>query len=112
MFGLVRILDTLSAGRPLCARLLRRYPLFALTAALSLAVGIGANTAVFTIANSLLRFSPDGVAEPDRLVDIGRSFERAALRFQSRLPIPTISTSAVARRRSSMSTRICCFRGT
>jgi predicted permease len=32
-------------------RLLRRDPLFALTAALSLAVGIGANTATFTLAN-------------------------------------------------------------
>src|SRR4030095_16630336 len=35
-------------------RLLRRYPLFALTAALSLAVRRGANTSVFTIANAVL----------------------------------------------------------
>jgi predicted permease len=55
------------------ARLLRRNPLFALTAALSLAIGIGANTTIFTIANALLFKPPVGVVEPDRLVDVGRS---------------------------------------
>src|SRR5436190_1788464 len=57
-------------------RLLRRNPLFALTAALSLAVGIGANTTVFTVANALLFRAPAGVAEPGRLVDIGRTVRR------------------------------------
>ncbi len=55
------------------ARLLRCNPLFALTAVLSLAIGIGANTTIFTIANALLFKPPAGVVEPDRLVDIGRS---------------------------------------
>src|SRR5262249_11413561 len=55
------------------ARLLRRNPLFALTATLSLAIGIGANTTTFTIANALLFKPPPGVVEPDRLVDVGRS---------------------------------------
>ncbi len=54
-------------------RLLRRQPLFTLTATLSLAIGIGANTTIFTVANALLFRSPTGVAEPRRLVDIGRS---------------------------------------
>lgn len=54
-------------------RLLRRNPLFALTAALSLAVGIGANTTIFSIANALLFRPPAGVADAHRLVDIGRS---------------------------------------
>ncbi|MGH9887895.1 MAG: ABC transporter permease, partial [bacterium] len=54
-------------------RLLRRSPLFALTAALSLAVGIGANTAIFTVVNALLLRPLSGVVEPARLVDIGRS---------------------------------------
>ena len=53
------------------ARLLRRNPIFALTAALSLAIGIGANTTVFSIANRLLLREPAGVTDPDRLVDIG-----------------------------------------
>ena len=55
------------------ARLLRRNPLFALTATLSLAIGIGANTTIFTIANALLFKPPAGVVEPSRLVDVGRS---------------------------------------
>jgi len=54
-------------------RLLRRDPLFTLTAALSLAIGIGANTTVFTVANALLLQSPAGLVEPHRLVDIGSS---------------------------------------
>lgn len=39
-------------------RLLRRNPLFTLTAVLSLAIGIGANTTIFTIANGLLFRAP------------------------------------------------------
>jgi predicted permease len=52
-------------------RLLLRNPIFALTAALSLAIGIGANTTVFSVANRLLLRDPIGVADPGRLVDIG-----------------------------------------
>src|SRR5262245_3052614 len=54
-------------------RLLRRNPVFALTAALSLAIGIGANTTIFTVANALLFKPPAGVVDPGRLVDVGRS---------------------------------------
>jgi predicted permease len=66
------------AGRDLrqAARLLRRDPLFTLTAALSLAIGIGANTTIFTVANALLFQPPAGVVEPNRLVDIGSSRNR------------------------------------
>ena len=38
---------------------------------LSLAIGIGANTTIFTVANALLFRPPTGVLEADRLVDIG-----------------------------------------
>jgi predicted permease len=55
------------------ARLLWSDPLFSLTATLSLAIGIGANTTVFTLADALLFQPAPGVAEPDRLVDIGAS---------------------------------------
>ena len=51
-------------------RLLGRNPIFALTAALSLAIGIGATTTIFTVANALLLRAPAGVADPDRLADI------------------------------------------
>ena len=54
-------------------RLLRRNPLFTLTAALSLAIGIGANTTIFSIANALLFQPPAGVVDVGRVVDIGRS---------------------------------------
>jgi predicted permease len=54
-------------------RLLRRNPIIAATAAASLAIGIGANTAIFTVANALLFRAPVGVSEPARLVDIGVS---------------------------------------
>jgi len=55
------------------ARLLWRNPLFALTAALSLAVGIGATTTIFTVANGLLLRAAPGVSDPSRLVDISRT---------------------------------------
>ena len=54
-------------------RLLRRSPLFTITAALSLAIGIGANTTIFSIASALLLRPLPGLAETDRLVDVGRT---------------------------------------
>jgi len=54
-------------------RLLRRNPLFALTAALSLSIGIGATTTVFTVANGLLFRAPSGVGSPETLVDISHT---------------------------------------
>jgi predicted permease len=52
-------------------RLLRRSPIFTATAALSLAIGIGANTAIFTVANALLFRPPAGIANPSELLVIG-----------------------------------------
>jgi len=52
-------------------RLLRRSPVVTIVATVSLAIGIGANTTVFTIANALLFQPPAGVVESSRLVDIG-----------------------------------------
>src|SRR5688500_8103744 len=68
-------MDSLLQDLRFAFRLLRRNPLFTLTAALSLAIGIGANTTIFSIANALLFKVPAGVADPDRGVDIGRSQE-------------------------------------
>ena len=67
------MLDGIAQDLRYAVRLLRRNPLFALTAALSLAIGIGANTTIFTVANALLLRPPADIADPGRLVDIGRS---------------------------------------
>jgi predicted permease len=53
------------------ARLLGRNPALTITATLSLAIGIGADTTIFTVANALLLQPPAGVIESSRLVDIG-----------------------------------------
>jgi predicted permease len=60
-----------SLGRDLrdAIRLLRRSPGFAFVAIASLALGIGANTAVFSVFDALV-FKPLAVREPDRLVQI------------------------------------------
>ncbi len=60
-------MSTLMADLRLAARGLRRSPLFATVAILSLALGIGANTAIFTLIDQiLLRRLP--VKDPDQLV--------------------------------------------
>jgi hypothetical protein len=62
------------------ARMLCKQPGFTLVAVLTLAFGIGANTAIFSVANALLFRPPVGVAKPGELVDIGRSRGGGGLR--------------------------------
>lgn len=50
-------------------RALRQAPLFTAIAVLTLGLGIGANSAIFTVVNAVF-FRPVPVAEPERLVDV------------------------------------------
>jgi predicted permease len=69
------LLDTLLQDFSYSVRQLRRNPIFTFTAILTLAIGIGANTTVFTAANALLFRDPVGVDHPEHLIDIGFSFK-------------------------------------
>jgi len=55
-------------------RMLVKQPAIALIAIATLALGIGANTAVFSFVNALLLRPLDGVADPGRLAQIGRQY--------------------------------------
>lgn len=54
-------------------RMLTKSPAFSLVAILTLALGIGANTAIFTVVNEALLRPRPGIGDPARLVDIGRN---------------------------------------
>jgi predicted permease len=54
-------------------RVLTRNPGFTIMAVVTLALGIGANTAIFTVVNEAMLRPRPGIGEPGRLVDIGRS---------------------------------------
>ena len=54
-------------------RLLARSPIFTLTSILSLAIGIAATTAIFSIADAMFLRPRVGVRHPATLVDIGRT---------------------------------------
>lgn len=73
LFGVSIVMDSLLKDLRYSLRLLGRSPLFTVTAVLSLAIGIGANTTIFTIVNAMLYRTPPGAADPARLIDIGRS---------------------------------------
>jgi putative ABC transport system permease protein len=63
------VLEHLFADVRFALRWLRRSPAFTLVAVASLAIGIGFNTALFTLVDALL-FRPLPVERPDRLVDV------------------------------------------
>jgi predicted permease len=68
---MLRLLNDFRRDLRHSGRLLRRQPIFTLTAVLSLTIGIGANVTIFTVANALFLRDPAGVVDPRGLADIG-----------------------------------------
>src|SRR4029077_4859345 len=60
-------------------RMLLKNPGFALVAVLTLALGIGANTAIFSVVNALL-LHPSGIPHPERLAAIRVRYEKLNLK--------------------------------
>jgi predicted permease len=67
-------------------RMLMTSPAFTCVAVLTLALGIGVNTAVFTFVDALLLRPLAGVPHPDRLVQLGRQYSDKAYVSDSTYP--------------------------
>ena len=70
-------MDGLWQDLKFAGRTLKRGPVFAIVAAGTLALGIGANGAIFSLINGVMFRAPEGIQDPDRLVQIARSYDDA-----------------------------------
>ena len=90
------LLETLWQDVRFGARLLRKNPLFALVAIVTLALGIGINTAVFSLVHGIL-LEPLPYAHPEELVMVGKtSLTKAVLvGLQKRLTQTEVATASL-----------------
>src|SRR5262249_47308040 len=62
-----------------CLRGLRKTPAFTAIAVMTMALGIAANTAIFSVINSLF-LHPPGIMQSDRLVAVRVNYDKLALK--------------------------------
>ncbi len=74
----VSVFDTLARDLRYAIRSLRRSPTFALVAIVTLALGIGASTAIFTVVNGVL-LRPLAYPEPERLVRLWETIPKESV---------------------------------
>src|SRR5437870_5592179 len=77
----VGLLETISQDSLYALRTLRKNPAFAVTAVLTLALGIGANTAIFSVIRAVL-LKPLPYRDADRLVHISGGASATSMRFE------------------------------
>lgn len=78
-------MDSFKADVRMAARTFLQNPAFTLVAVSALALGIGANTAIFTVVNRVL-LSPLPYPESDRIMALGRSFKNGGTGYSASIP--------------------------